>query len=245
MVASCKRPKGVVSGPFGLSLLALSLIPTEIGYQDLAALLARQPAVSQRWRTHILSSPFGAVHAASFNFPRPLGTSIPEPPAYRLASLDFRDPDTTGSIAPDGFGIDPTPTLTFPAVNRRLKGDLLVPWPREPAPGSRDLTPGRVKTVSFPRPAGDPRATEPAQPDEIATPPVAALDAEVDVAVVREDARPETAAPSLVEPPFDPIDDPDPAVRLARLYFGNIPIELAPVSLDTTLSTGTEKEWPS
>lgn len=175
MDASCNRPKGVVSGPFGLCLLALSLIPTEIGYQDSAALLARQPGVSQRWRAHVLASPFSTVHAASFNFPRPLGTSIPELPTYRLASLDFSDPDMNGSIAPDGFGIDTMPTPTFPSVNRRLKSDLLVSRPRDPAPGSRDLTPGRVKTVSFPRPTEDPRTAEPAQPDEIAPPPVATL----------------------------------------------------------------------
>ena len=46
MVVSRKRPKGVgYYGPFGLSVLALSLIPRSMGYQDLAALMARQPEV--------------------------------------------------------------------------------------------------------------------------------------------------------------------------------------------------------
>ena len=48
------------------------------------------------------------------------------------------------------------PWLDFPSVNRRLKGDLLVSRPRDrrrvPDDGTRDLTPGRVKTVSFSRP---------------------------------------------------------------------------------------------
>ena len=57
------------SGPFGLSVLVLSLVPTQIGYQDLAALLARQPDVSQRARAHVLASPFGTIHAATFSFP--------------------------------------------------------------------------------------------------------------------------------------------------------------------------------
>ena len=35
MVASRNRPKGARNGPFGLSVLVLSLMPTQIGYQDL------------------------------------------------------------------------------------------------------------------------------------------------------------------------------------------------------------------
>ena len=100
MVASRNGPKGGRVGPFGLSVLALSLVPTQIGYQDLAALLIRQQDVSQRARAHALASPFGTIHAATFSFPRPIGSLIPEPPVYRLASLSVGDPDVTGSIAP-------------------------------------------------------------------------------------------------------------------------------------------------
>ena len=100
MVASRNGPKGVRVGPFGLSVLALSLVPTQVGYQDLAALLVRQQDVSQRARAHALASPFGTIHAATFSFPRPIGSLIPEPPAYRLASLSAADPGVTGSIAP-------------------------------------------------------------------------------------------------------------------------------------------------
>jgi spore germination cell wall hydrolase CwlJ-like protein len=63
------------------------------------------------------------------------------------------------------------PHLDFPSVNRALKGDLLVARRREePAPlPKRDLAPGRVKTVSFPRPADMP-AVEPPQAS-VAPPP--------------------------------------------------------------------------
>jgi spore germination cell wall hydrolase CwlJ-like protein len=162
MVVSRNGPKGVRVGPFGLSVLALSLVPTQIGYQDLAALLIRQQDVAQRARAHALASPFGTIHAATFSFPRPIGSLIPEPPAYRLASLGAGDSDITGSLAPGAMPGQPQPD--FPTVNRRLKGDLLVARPPqnpEPEPvGTRDLTPGRIKTVSFPRPPQNPHLIE-------------------------------------------------------------------------------------
>ena len=171
MVASRKRPKGVrYYGPFGLSVLTMSLMPRQIGYQDMVALMARQPEVSQRARAHMLASPFGTIHTATFSFPRPVGTLIPDTP-LRLASAG--DGDVTGSIARDpsgGLMSLHRPRFDFPSVNRRLKGDLLVsrPHPAPPPPpgGTRDLTPGRVKTVSFPKPAEVP-ADEPAarEPD--------------------------------------------------------------------------------
>jgi spore germination cell wall hydrolase CwlJ-like protein len=177
MVASRNRPKGArYYGPFGLSVLVMGLMPRQIGYQDLVALMARQPEASQRARAHMLSSPFGTIHAATFSLPQPIGTLIPEPPPYRLASIDARDVDITGAIARDAAGGRLSlhrPRLDFPSVNRRLKGDLLVSRPREDAPpaeGTRDLTPGRVKTVSFTKPA-DPLPSEDAEPPGIALAP--------------------------------------------------------------------------
>jgi hypothetical protein len=194
MVLSRKRPKGVCYyAPFGLSVLAMGLIPRSIGYQDLVALMAQQSEVSQRARAHMMASPFGTIHAATFSFPRPVGTRIPDPPLVQLASIDAYDPETTGALGRDPFGYaresEPRRLLEFPAVNRRLKGDLLVNRPRDnegqPAGGTRDLTPGRVKTVSFPRPAD-------IQPE---APPATSQD--------------------------DTEEASNAAVRLGRLYFGN------------------------
>ena len=69
--------------PFGLSALVFVLMPTQIGFQDLAALIARQPAVTTHWRTHIVATPFPTIRAATFSFPRPVGTAIPEPVGSR------------------------------------------------------------------------------------------------------------------------------------------------------------------
>jgi spore germination cell wall hydrolase CwlJ-like protein len=160
MVASRNRPKGLrYYGSFSLSVLAMGLMPRQIGYQDLVALMARQPEASQRARAHMLASPFGTIHAATFSFPQPLGTLIPEPPPLQWASVEAHDGGITGAIARE-WSAAPLhrPRLEFPSVNRRLKGDLLVHRPpaAPPPTGTRDLTPGRVKTVSFPRPVAAP-----------------------------------------------------------------------------------------
>jgi spore germination cell wall hydrolase CwlJ-like protein len=199
MVASRNRPKGArYYGPFGLSVLAMSLMPRQIGYQDLVALMARQPEVSQRARARMMASPFGTIHAATFSFPQPIGTLIPEPPRIQLASADPGNPGITGSIARDYSGaLLPLhrPRLDFPSVNRRLKGDLLVSRAREeplPADGTRDLTPGHVKTVSFPRPA-DPLPAAQAELPAVALAPVtpAMPDPQPEAATVPDVSGPE------------------------------------------------------
>jgi len=206
MVLSRKRPKGVrYYGPFGLSVLVMGLIPRSIGYQDLVALMARQSEVSQRARAHMMASPFGTIHSATFSFPQPVGTQIPDPPSYQLASVGTYDPETTGALGRDPFGSAPAsrPPREFPTINRRLKGDLLVNRPHNdeapPAESTRDLTPGRVKTVSFSRPA-DANSAEP-----------------------------------LATPQSDTEDESRAAVRLGRLYFGNMLSE----------GIGTIEAWPA
>ena len=242
MVLSRKRPKGVrYYAPFGLSVLAMSLMPRSIGYQDLVALMAQQSEVPQRVRAHMLASPFGTIHAATFRFPQPIGTLIPEPPLVQLASIGTHDPATTGALRrdPSGSPVPLTrPRVDFPTVNRRLKGDLLVSRPQDnqgQPEGTRDLTPGRVKTVSFPKPEqrpeqgpdqtpGDPPSAEEAAPaaEQRATYAVASLQ------------PPEIANPAK-EPAADTEGESNAALRLGRLYFGNIIGE----------DVGTIQPWPA
>lgn len=134
MVPSRNGPRGAEIASFGLASLIFVLTPTQAGYQDLAALLAQQPAVAARWRDHLIASPFGTIHAATFSLPRPIGTTIPEPPTIRLASLGSNS-DIVGSI-----GINPFPArrdnsqIVFPTINRLGKGDRLVPGAPAPQP---------------------------------------------------------------------------------------------------------------
>jgi spore germination cell wall hydrolase CwlJ-like protein len=158
MVASRNGPKGAEIASFGLAILVFLLTPTQVGYQDLAALLAQQPAVAARWREHLIASPFGTIHAATFSMPRPIGTSIPETPLLRLASLGAGD--VTGSIAPNPFAIRRArPEVVFPVINRVGKGDRLVPSVPEPV---RDQEPAASP------PAGRPeRSILPARPKSV------------------------------------------------------------------------------
>ena len=59
--------KGARFAPFGFVLCLLTVSPTEIGYQDLASLLARQPGVAERWQQYIFSSSRRMLQVASFN----------------------------------------------------------------------------------------------------------------------------------------------------------------------------------
>ena len=115
----------------GFGALALSLLPGTIGFQDLGALLARQPAVAERARERLIASPFGTIHAAMFSMPRPVGTAIPPPPIYALANFD--PADITGSIGSQPLGDSAAP-LQFPTVNRKTKGDSAISRAREPLP---------------------------------------------------------------------------------------------------------------
>jgi Cell Wall Hydrolase len=162
MVPSRNGPKGAEIASFGLAILVFLLTPTPVGYQDLAALMAQQPAVAARWREHQIASPFGTIHAATFSLPRPIGTLIPESPMLRLASLSAGD--VTGSI-----GVSPAPArrapahIVFPEIDRTNKGDRLVPGlPSRPEPASTDdaaapLPMENPKPVIFP---GRPKSAE-------------------------------------------------------------------------------------
>lgn len=129
MSVSRRRPKRGRRRRFGLSIFLIAMMPTTIGYQDLAALIARQPAVAERWRQHAYPATFSTFRVATFSFPRPVGTLIPSFPGYTFASLDPRSIDITGSIGAgriDPFA-EPIPMIVFPQVDRTRKGDLLVP----------------------------------------------------------------------------------------------------------------------
>jgi spore germination cell wall hydrolase CwlJ-like protein len=132
-------------GPFGLAVALFVLSSTRIGYQDIASLLAGQPSVSHRWRQHVFSPPVGAIHAATFTFPRPLGSSIPEavtallsnaesaaretneapPTGFQLASYGASPVDVVASIRRAPTALLEREPVVFPVVNRSAKGAFL------------------------------------------------------------------------------------------------------------------------
>ncbi len=138
MVASRNRPKGGRVTPFGFGFLAFLLIPNVIGSQELAALVARQPAVADRAPVRTTVSPFGTIHAATFSMPRPMSAAMPVSLSFALAGLDPSYAEITGSIRERLLGDVKAGVGPFelPTVDRRLKGDRLVvePPPKEAPP---------------------------------------------------------------------------------------------------------------
>src|SRR6201991_2412709 len=135
MLVVRNRPKGVRFASFGLGLCVFALIPTEIGYQDIASLLARQPGVAERWQKRVFSA-VSTIQVATYSFGRPIGTSVPYTATYLLASLDNQGIDITGSVTRNPIAQAPPryQAADFPKVDRTLKGDRLVRAAPEPIP---------------------------------------------------------------------------------------------------------------
>src|ERR1700759_2424248 len=91
------QPKGARFALFGLGLCLFALAPTEVGYQDIASLLARQPGVGERWQKRVTGAA-ATVQLATYSFGRPIGTSTPVSATSQLASLDRSNSDITGSL---------------------------------------------------------------------------------------------------------------------------------------------------
>src|SRR3979411_963082 len=124
------RPKGARFASFGLCLCLFAAMPTEVGYQDIASLLARQPGVAERWQKRVFSAA-STIQVATYSFGRPTGTSSPQSASYRLASLDNQGIDITGSVTRNPIVLAPPryQAADFPRVDRTLKGDRLVRIP--------------------------------------------------------------------------------------------------------------------
>src|SRR6202163_1244979 len=144
MGVSRHGPKGALRVPFSLCVLAgglaADLMPTTVGHQDLAALIAQRPMVVQHWHSHNIASPFGTIEAATFSMPMPISEAMPISLSYALAGLDPGNADITGSIRERMLGDvtieefqEPSLQSALPEVNRRLKGDRLAvhPQPQE------------------------------------------------------------------------------------------------------------------
>jgi hypothetical protein len=230
------RPKGARLAPFGLSICLFALLPSEIGFQDLAALLARQPGVAQRSQQHILAayapSTFSTIRVAAFSFPRPIGTSIPRPPAYRLASLDSESSDITGAISRGPLRQDAwrPQASDFPTVDRTLKGDrLALATPPRDTPAIEGAPPPATRAPEDPatsnalvRGARTAEASPTAEPADLDEELRSALQApplpQYDVALSLE-RGPAGAVPAGVSPGAPQADGF--SVKTATLFFGN------------------------
>src|SRR5262245_53316058 len=187
------------------------LMPSAIGSQDLASLLTRKTEIVSRVEQHLINSPFGTIHAATFRFPNPVGSAIP--PAASLTRVSL----VQGEDA-DGFGrrfagvFEPEPRWTFPSVDRSTKGDRLIAPPPEQAAGADQESGPAV--AGLPRDMSA-RAVAPVVPSTRANP--AAPPASATPSTNEELAGPDNETPAFSE-------DEDPGVRTARVYFGVQPM---------------------
>jgi spore germination cell wall hydrolase CwlJ-like protein len=232
------RPKGARFAFFGLGLCVFALTPTEIGYQDIASLLARQPGVAERWQKRVFSAA-STIQVATYSFGRPIGTSYPHAATYQLASLGNQGLDISGAVTRNPLAQTPPryQASDFPKVDRTLKGDRLVhaapvtPEPAAPAaPANQDPSTSNASVMGAKSAAAVPSATTP-------TPNHAPLDPELQEALSAPPLSQYDVSMSLEAQPLDDLKaapdagvgvlDPDPApshdgfsVKTASLFFG-------------------------
>jgi hypothetical protein len=204
MTASRVRMMGATSAPFWFSAFFLALMPTSIGYQDLAALLAQQPGVSQRWRDHLIASPFGTIEPATFSYGRPIGTSVPL--GYQTVNFD------PSAVAANSWQIDAPLNATsaepveYPTVNRRLKGDRLPVL---------NTTPAAPEVLPQLQPINAPPAAAPVQPRPVAPSFILPLKSADEIDGVPPMAQPAQLPPST--PVLQLSDTEAPSVSLRAM----------------------------
>jgi spore germination cell wall hydrolase CwlJ-like protein len=228
------RPKGARFAPFGLGLCIFALIPSELGYQDIASLLARQPGVAERWQKRV-SSAASNIQLATYSFGRPIGTSSPQTVSYRLARLDNQGIDITGSVTRNPL-VQPPPRYQvsdFPKVDRTLKGDRLAtvtpepisPAPAEAAPAPEDPSTSNAsvkgaKTAdAVPMPATEPARLDPELAAALSAPPLAQYDVSLSLeARPLDELKGASGTVAAVEPA--PMRDHF-SFKTSSLYFGS------------------------
>jgi spore germination cell wall hydrolase CwlJ-like protein len=229
MLVMRNRPKGAHFASFGLGLCIFALSPAEIGYQDIASLLARQPGVAERWHNRVFSAA-STIQVATYSFGRPIGTSSPRTAIFRLASLDNQGTDITGSVTRNPIIQTPPryQPADFPKVDRTLKGDRLVVLPPEPpaptnaAPSNEDPSTSNssvagAKTADAAAPA-ERAPLDPELQEALSAPSLAQYDVSMSL-----EAKPLEAlkrAPDAIG--LEPAPSPGAfSVKTASLFFGS------------------------
>jgi spore germination cell wall hydrolase CwlJ-like protein len=230
MLVVRNRPKGAQFASFGIGLCLFALMPTEIGYQDIASLLARQPGVAERWQKRVFSAA-SSIQVATYSFGRPIGTSIPHSANYVLASLNNQGIDITGSVTRNPIAAPPPryQASDFPRVDRTLKGDRLVvamPATVAPAnaappledPSTSNASVRGAKTAAVP--SAEKAPLDPELQEALSAPPLGQYDVSMSLeAQPLDDLKSGSDASSLA---LDPAPSRDGfSVKTASLFFGS------------------------
>src|SRR6516162_5703530 len=157
MSASRIRVTGVCcSARFWLSALCAALMPTSIGHQDIAALIAHEHAAPSHW--HLIISP---AQAATFSYSRPIGSAVPQPLGFQTVNFDPRSLDAFSWKIDEPIHARPARQIEYPTAERSDKADRLP---------ARTVTPpaAEIAPASSPSPAA-PSGTQ-AEPTAPASP---------------------------------------------------------------------------
>jgi hypothetical protein len=237
MVASRNRPEGGLGTPFGLGVLMLLLLSGEVGQQDLAALIARQPVVDRSQKA-AFASPFGTIHEAKFSVADATGDSIPLPLDFKLIGFDPNDPGVTGSIRERFLGDEASFASPYagPMVDRSRKGDYGVAGSGDrliALKSDRLKPPPATEVMPNAQPQGPPLAQQGGQPlspeasvdaakpaGEPAEQPASPRPAEGTSSDKRAEGEAGRAVGGLAFAPADA----DGSLRPARLYFNVDPM---------------------
>jgi spore germination cell wall hydrolase CwlJ-like protein len=125
MLASHGGPKGGLRAPFGFSIFLLLVLPSKLGYQDLAGQAAVPTALSQQSQRAALVT-FGAVHEQRISFPQPVGSTVPLSLGYTLAGFDPNGGELTDAIPGPARGERPDRQYRESMVDRSRKADFAV-----------------------------------------------------------------------------------------------------------------------
>jgi hypothetical protein len=232
MVASHIRVMSApLSARFWLSAFCIALMPTSIGYQDLAALVAEQHGISSSW--HLIASPLGTIDAPTFNFTRPVGSAIPEPLGFATVNFDPRSLDAYAWKVDEPPTVEHTRQIEYPSVNREHKGDRLPASNMTPAPQpvSAPSAPAAAPIAAPPPVAADQHA------EDVAAPLAVQMDVHNDASVAiappagiaaadaAADTPPESTAPGESDDAVAPPDQmsflgDDAGDRSTAVYFG-------------------------
>jgi spore germination cell wall hydrolase CwlJ-like protein len=220
------RPKGARFASFGLGLCVFALIPTEVGYQDIASLLARQPGVAERWQKRVFASAVSSIQVATFSFGRPIGTSNPPSATFQLASLDnHMGIDITGSVTRNPIAQAPPryQASDFPKVDRTLKGDRLAKVtpevPGEATPSNEDPSTSNASVMGSKTAAAVP-PLDPELAEALKAPPLPQYDVSMSLeAQPLDDFKGTPDAAVLAVEPAPPRDGF--SVKTASLFFGS------------------------
>jgi hypothetical protein len=225
---------GCCSARFWFSAFCVALMPTSIGYQEIAALLTRPAAVTQLPQPHLIPSPFGTIEPATYSYGRqPIGTAMPRPPLFELASFDPRSVDASAWSIDAPPQVQRAALVDYPSVNRRLKGDRLPVAPVGPAAVERKSLPQLQPIDAAPaaappapalpvpgsrlKPAQAPMAAPPVNQAANTAPIHEAAELPAEIPAAGELASPPSSADSVLA-----FADDGPEDRGADVYFGSL-----------------------